>query len=94
MKTISILICALSITGCATTTPIRTQEGAWMVQAQVPFTGPSGALEKAIGEANIFCASQGAGQVPKLVSNTTGECMLHGGCGTAQITFACAKSGT
>lgn len=62
-----------------------------MVSARVPFSGQSGALKQAIDQANAFCASQG--DVVKLVSNTAQECALHGGCGEAQITFACAKAG-
>jgi len=87
----AILICALLVlAGCATTAPVRTADGTWMVSARVPFSGQSGALSQAIGEANTFCASQG--EVVKLVSNTSQECALHGGCGEAQITFTCAKA--
>ena len=45
---------------------------------------------QAIGEANTFCASRR--EVVELVSNTSQECALHGGCGEAQITFTCAKA--
>ena len=87
----AVLICALlALAGCATTAPVRTADGNWMVSARVPFSGQSGALNQALGEANTFCASQG--EVVKLVSNTSQECALHGGCGEAQITFACAKA--
>jgi hypothetical protein len=83
-------VISLSVTlaGCATTAPVRTAEGTWMVSARVPLSGQSGALNQALGEANTFCASQG--QVVKLVTNTSQECALHGGCGEAQITFTCA----
>ena len=88
-----LLICALALllTACATV-PVQTTAGTWMISAQVPFSGPTGALNQAIIKANNFCASQGPGQAAKLVSNTTKECMLHGGCGEAQITFICATS--
>lgn len=81
---------ALVLTACATTAPVRTADGNWMVSARVPLNGQSGALNQALSEANTFCASQGL--VVKLVSNTSQECALHGGCGEAQITFACTKS--
>jgi hypothetical protein len=63
-----------------------------MVSARVPFSGQSGALNQALSQANAFCGSQGG--VVKLISNNTQECALHGGCGEAQITFSCAKTGT
>jgi hypothetical protein len=63
-----------------------------MVSARVPFSGQSGALNQALGEANTFCESQGG--MVKLISNNMQECALHGGCGEAQITFNCAKPGT
>ena len=86
-----ILICMLmALAGCATTTPVRTIAGTWMVSARVPFSGQSGALNQALGKAKTFCASRG--QVVVLVSNTSQECALHGGCGEAQITFRCAKA--
>lgn len=79
----------LILAGCETTAPVRTADGNWMVSARVPFSGQSGALNQALSQANTFCASQG--QVVKLVSNTSRECALHGGCGEAQITFTCTK---
>ena len=90
MKQAIVIGALLALTGCATTAPVRTADGTWMVSARVPFTGQSGALNSALGEANTFCASQG--EVVKLVSNTSHECALHGGCGEAQITFICAKA--
>lgn len=90
MKQAILISALLALAGCATTAPVRTAGGAWMVSARVPFSGQSGALNQALGEASTFCASQG--DVVKLVSNTSQECALHGGCGEAQITFICAKS--
>ena len=80
----------VALTGCATTAPVRTADGSWMVSARVPFSGQSGALNQALGQANTFCASQG--QVVKLVSNTSQECALHGGCGEAKVTFKCTRA--
>jgi hypothetical protein len=90
MKQAILIGMILVVAGCATTAPVRTAQGTWMVSARVPFTGQSGALNQAIGEANTFCASQG--KVVKLVLNASQECALHGGCGEAQITFTCAKA--
>ena len=84
------LLAFLGMTGCATTAPVRTTNGTWLISARVPFSGQSGALNQALGEANSFCASQG--KIVKLVSNTSQECALHGGCGEAQITFVCAEA--
>jgi ketopantoate hydroxymethyltransferase len=84
------LAVTLVLAGCTTTTPVRTADGNYMVSARAPFSGQSGALQQAINQANTFCESKG--EVVKLVSNTAQECALHGGCGEAQITFACAKA--
>jgi len=89
MKRILMLSGAALLAGCATTAPVQTVDGKFMVSARVPFSGQSGALNQALGEANSFCASQG--KVVKLASNVSQECALHGGCGEANITFACAK---
>jgi hypothetical protein len=83
-------ILLLALAGCVTTAPVRTADGTWMVSARVPFSGQSGALNQAISEANTLCASKG--EVVKLLSNTSQECALHGGCGEARITFTCAKA--
>jgi len=90
MKQVVLIGVLLIATACTTTAPVRTAEGTWMVSARVPFSGQSGALDQALGEANTFCASQG--RVVKLVTNTLQECALHGGCGEAQITFTCAAN--
>ena len=81
---------ALALAGCASTAPVRTADGTWMVSARVPFSGQTGALDQAINKANALCASKG--EVVKLVSNTSQECALHGGCGEAQIKFTCARA--
>jgi hypothetical protein len=81
----------IALAGCTSTAPVRTADGTWMVSARVPLSGQSGALNKALGEANTFCGSQG--KVVELVSNTSQECALHGGCGEAQITFRCDQEG-
>lgn len=90
MKQAILISALLALAACVTTAPVRTVDGTWMVSARVPFSGQSGALEQAIGEANTFCASRR--EVVELVSNTSQECALHGGCGEAQITFTCAKA--
>lgn len=89
MRRLALIGVLFVLAGCATTPPVRTAEGTWMISARVPFSGQSGAIGQALGEANTFCASQG--QVVQLVSNTSQECALHGGCGEAQITFRCVK---
>jgi len=90
MKIVITFFVLFTLVGCATTAPVRTADGTWMVSARVPFSGQSGALNQAISEANIFCSSQG--EVVKIVTNTSQECALHGGCGEAQITFTCANA--
>ena len=90
MRQLLLMAFALALTGCTTTAPVQTADGNWMISARVPLSGQSGALNQALGEANTFCASQG--KVVRLVSNTSQECALHGGCGEAQISFACAKA--
>jgi hypothetical protein len=89
MRQAILLGAVLMLAGFTTTAPVRTADGNWMVSAQVTASGPTGALNKALGAANSFCASQG--KAVNLVSNTSEECAFHGGCGRAQITFTCDK---
>jgi hypothetical protein len=91
MKQAVLFSALIALAGCTTTAPVRTADDNWMVSAQVPASGPTGALNKALSEANSFCASQG--KSVKLVSNTSEECAFHGGCGRAQITFTCDQEG-
>lgn len=77
----------LTLAACATSTPVQTGDGNWMVSARVPFSGQTGALNQALDEANKFCAAHS--QVVRMITNTAQECALHGGCGEAQVTFTC-----
>ncbi len=87
---VTIFAVLLAIAGCSTTAPVQTVAGTYMISAQVPFTGPSGALSNALDKAKRFCFRRG--EVVKLASSHTKECMLHGGCGEAKITFLCASA--
>ena len=61
-----------------------------MISARVPFSGQTGAIDQALDAANSLCASKG--QVVQLVSDTSKECALHGGCGEAEIKFKCVNA--
>ncbi len=61
----------LFLAGCATTAPVQTADGNYMVSARVPFSGQSGALNEALAEAQKFCAAQSA--TVRLVSNNERE---------------------
>lgn len=82
-----IMILAIALVGCATTVPVQTGKDTYMVSARVPFSGESGALQQALSDGSAFCQAQG--KHLKLISNSTHECALHGGCGEAQVIFAC-----
>lgn len=86
-----LMICVvmLALAGCASSMPTRTAAGNWEISSEVAFTGPGGALQTAIAHANTFCQSRG--QVAKLVANSSKDCMLHGGCGEAEVTFICGN---
>ena len=87
---VAMIALLFAIAGCSTTAPVQTIAGTYMISAQVPFTGPSGALSDALKKAKRFCSRRG--EVVRLASSHTKECMLHGGCGEAKITFLCARA--
>ena len=74
-------------TACTATTPVLRADGSYMVAARVPLSGQSGAKSKAIEQGQAFC--RGQNKTLQLVSDTSQECALHGGCGEAEIIFNC-----
>jgi hypothetical protein len=81
---------ALLCTACATSTPVRSSEGTYMVSALAPSSGGTDAKQQALEQASSFCAARGA--TVRVVSSDAHECALHGGCGEARVTFACASA--
>ncbi len=86
MRTL-LLISAFALAACASTDPVRTAGGTYMVSNRVALGGEAGALNAAIDHAGNFCAKQN--KTVTLVAQTVRECALRGGCGEAQITFRC-----
>lgn len=82
-----LLLAAFALAGCANTGPISTGKDSYTVSVRVPFSGPSGAKGDALKDANSFCQSQGKRML--LQSQNSSECVLHGGCGEAEINFLC-----
>lgn len=87
MKLIGLATAMLALAGCASSGVQQTGKDTYMVSERVGFSGPVGAKGDAFKAGNAFCAKQG--KKLKLVSETSRECMLHGGCGEAEITFMC-----
>ncbi len=79
----------IPLTACTATTPVLRADGTYMVSARVPLSGQSGAKSKAIEQGQAFCGGQG--KTLQLVSDTSQECALHGGCGEAEIIFNCVS---
>ena len=83
---------ALAITtgglvACAGTGPMQIGKDTYTISVRVPLSGPSGAKDQALQEANAFCAKQNRQVL--LDHENSYECALCGGCGEAEITFLC-----
>lgn len=87
MRNLAIVLTLALLASCASTDPVRTVDGTYMVSNRVALGGEAGALNAAIDHAGNFCAKQN--KTVTLVTQTVRECALRGGCGEAQITFRC-----
>lgn len=77
----------LGLAGCASSGVQPVGKDTFTVSVRAPFSGPARAKGDALEQANAFCAKKGK-QI-QLVSQKSNECMLHGGCGEAEIVFMC-----
>ena len=84
-----VIACAiiLLLSACSNSGPLQIGKDTYMESVRVSFSGPAGAKSEALQTAAGFCAKQGK-QI-MLNHMTSGGCMLHGGCGEAEITFYC-----
>jgi hypothetical protein len=78
---------AINLAGCATTGPQMIGKDTFMVSAKVPFDGESGAKAQVLRQATASCETRHLKMM--LVTLTSHECALHGGCGEAEITYQC-----
>lgn len=77
----------LSVAGCADSGPVKIGQDTYSISTKVPFAGATGAKNQALQEASSYCASLHKEMM--LVNETMNECMLHGGCGEAEVHFMC-----
>jgi hypothetical protein len=77
----------ISLTGCADSGPVKIGQDTYAISTRVAFTGAGAAKNQALTEANSYCTSLHREMM--LVSETMNECMLHGGCGEAEVHFMC-----
>lgn len=80
-------VALFSVAACATTGVQMIGADTFLTSARVPFNGESGAKAKVLQSAAASCRADG--KMMKLVSLTSHECALHGGCGEAEATFMC-----
>lgn len=85
--TLLALLALLALVGCASSGIQQAGRDTYTVSVRAPFSGPVRAKGDALKQANAFCAKRSK-QI-ELVSQKSNECMLHGGCGEAEIIFMC-----
>jgi hypothetical protein len=78
---------APSLAGCADSGAVKIGQDTYAISTKVPFAGATGAKNQALEEAGSYCASLHKEMM--LVNETMNECMLHGGCGEAEVHFMC-----
>jgi hypothetical protein len=66
---------------------VKIGQDTYAVSTKVAFSGAAGAKNEALQEANAYCTSLHKEMM--LVHETMNECMLHGGCGEAEVHFMC-----
>jgi hypothetical protein len=81
-----VALCA-ALVGCASTGAHLIGQDTYLASARSPFSGESGAKSKVLSDADASCHAMG--KSVKLVSLTSHECALHGGCGEAEATYMC-----
>ena len=77
----------ISLIGCADSGPVKIGQDTYAISTRVAFTGAGAAKNQALTEASTFCTSLHKEMM--LVNETMNECMLHGGCGEAEVHFMC-----
>lgn len=87
-----ILICsiaAMSLAACANSGVRQTGRNTYSVSSRAPFSGPARAKGDALRDANAYCTK--LGKHTQVVTQNSNECMLHGGCGEAEVIFMCLE---
>jgi len=87
MRIFICLIAPLSLAACANSGVRETGRDTYSVSSRAPFSGPARAKGDALRDANAYCAKRG--KHIQVVSQNSNECMLHGGCGEAEVVFMC-----
>lgn len=87
MKRLISLFAVLTLVGCANSGVRQTGRDTYSVSSRAPFSGPARAKGDALQDANTYCHK--LGKQIKVVSEKSNECMMHGGCGEAEVIFMC-----
>jgi hypothetical protein len=87
MKVLIVLVATFSLAACATSGVQQTGRDTYSVSSRAPFSGPARAKGDALKDANAYCTK--LGKHIQVVSQNSNECMLHGGCGEAEVVFMC-----
>jgi hypothetical protein len=66
---------------------VKIGQDTYAISTRVAFTAAGAARNQALTEASTYCAS--LHKEMTLVNETMNECMLHGGCGEAEVHFMC-----
>lgn len=84
---LSAVLIAAALAGCADSGPVQIGKDTYAISTRVAFSGSGGAKNQALNEAVAYCTSLHKQMM--LVNETMNECMLHGGCGEAEVHFMC-----
>jgi hypothetical protein len=87
VRTLLASLTLISVAACADSGPVKIGQDTYAISTRVAFTGAGAAKNQALTEAGTYCTSLHKEMM--LVKETMNECMLHGGCGEAEVHFMC-----
>lgn len=87
MRALLASLVLITLAACADSGPVKIGQDTYAISTRVAFTGAGAARNQALAEASTYCASLHKEMM--LVNETMNECMLHGGCGEAEVHFMC-----
>jgi hypothetical protein len=87
MKRVFCTVAVFALTACASSGVRQTGKDTYSVSSRAPFSGPARAKGDALKEANAYCTK--LAKHIKVVGENSNECMMHGGCGEAEVVFMC-----
>lgn len=87
MRNFCLGVVVTMLCGCASSGVQQVGRDTYSVSSRAPFSGPARATGDALKDANAYCLKRGKNI--QVVSKKSNECMMHGGCGEAEVTFMC-----